>query len=146
MSHERYTPKKLPELKTTPFDNAEEAWLWFILAQEARNEGARFTAGISLVPRPCEPSDILACVDRLYRHRRLLMDHLLVLRHYGKRQMPPEAHRQKEARAHLLWIEALERIEPVLVKKGIVRPKLTLPQPGRYWSHNAVIYERGVSA
>ncbi len=144
MSKDRYTPKNQPDTKAIPFDNAEEAWLWFILAQAAREEGARFTAGLSLVPRPCEPMDILKCLDRLYRGRRLLMDHLLVLRHYGKRQLPPDPTRIKEVRAFALWKEALERIEPVLVRKGIVRPKLTLPQPGRYWSHNAVIYEGGL--
>lgn len=142
---DRYTPKKQPDIKTTPFDNAEEAWLWFILAQEARNEGARFVSGLSLIPRPCEPSDILKVLERLYRNRRLLMDHILVLRHYGKRQMPPDPRRTKEVRAFSLWKEALERLEPVLVTKDIVRPKLTLPKPGRYWSHNAVIYEGGLT-
>jgi hypothetical protein len=142
----RYTPKNQPDVKTTPFDNAEDAWLWFILAQEARNEGARFTAGAGLIARPCEPADILTCIDRLYRNRRLVMDHLLVLRHYGKRQLPPDPRRVKEVRAFALWKEALERIEPVLVRKGIVRLKLSLPQPGRYWAHQAVIYEGGLPA
>lgn len=140
-----YAPRHTVTTKTTPFDNAEEAWFWFILAQEARNEGARITAGAGLVPRPCEPIDILQCLDRLHRNRRLLMDHLLVLRHYGKRQMPPDPTRVKEVRAFALWKEALERIEPVLVRKGIVRPKLTLCQPGRYWSHKAIVHEGGIN-
>ncbi len=132
------------DIKTTPFDNAEEAWLWFILAQEAKNEGARVSAGAGLYARPCEPIDILKSLDGLYRNRRLVMDHLLVLRHYGKRQMAPDPRRVKEVRAFSLWKEAMERLEPVLVRKGIVRPKLSLPKPGRYWSHNAVIYEGGL--
>ncbi|MFA7456858.1 MAG: hypothetical protein WCY57_05370 [Micavibrio sp.] len=140
------TPRPVGEVKTTLFSNAEEAWLWFILAQEARNDGARISAGAGLFARPCEPVDILQCVDRLYRNRRLVMDHLLVLRHYGKRQLPPDPRRMKEVRAFILWKEALERLEPVLVKKGIVRPKLSLPQPGRYWAHNAVIHEGGLNA
>lgn len=142
---DRHTPKNQPELATTPFDNVAEAWLWFILAQEARSEGARFTAGLSLVPRPCEPTDILKCLDGLYRNRRLVMDHLLVLRHYGKRQLAPDASRVKEVRAAALWQEALERLEPILVRKGIVRPKLSLPRPGRYWAHTAIVYEGGLS-
>lgn len=142
----RYIPKNQTEQKAVPFDNVEDAWLWFILAQEARNDGARFSAGLGLMMRPCEPADILNAVDRLYRNRRLVMDHILVLRHYGKRQLPPDPRRIKEVRAFALWKEALERIEPVLVRKGIVRPKLTLPKPGRYWAHNAVVYEGGLSA
>jgi hypothetical protein len=142
---DRHTPKPQRDAKTVPFDNAEEAWLWFILAQDARNEGARLSAGAGLIPRPCEPMDILQSLDRLYRNRRLLMDHLLVLRHYGRRQLPPDPRRAKEAQAFSLWKEGLERLEPVLVRKGIVRPKLTLPKPGRYWAHTAIIHEGGLS-
>jgi hypothetical protein len=119
---ERYTPKPQGEESVQPFASTEEAWFWFIQAQQARNEGARFSAGLGLVRRPCEPLDILRVLDRLYRHRRLQMDHLMVLRHYGRRQMPPDARRPKEIRAHKLWVEALERIETVLERKGIVRP------------------------
>lgn len=121
-SCERYTPKKQTINDVFPFESAEEAWFWFIAAQEARTDGARFTAGLGMLPRPCEPVDILKVVDRLYRHRRLLRDHLLVLRHYGRRRLPPDDRRVKELRAHTLWHEALERIGEVLERKGIVRP------------------------
>lgn len=146
MSKDRYVPKTQPDQRTVLFDSAEEAWLWFILAQEARNEGARFSAGQGLVARPCEPSDILNVVDRLYRNRRILMDHLLVLRHYGKRQLPPDARRLREVRAASLWSEAMERLEPVLVKKGIVRTKFFQPQPNRYRTGTPIVFEGGLSA
>ncbi len=142
---DRYTPKKQPDIETTPFDYAEEAWFWFILAQEARNTDACISEGASLVTRPCEPDDILKVVERLYRNRRLLMDHVLVLRHYGKRQLPPDPCRIKEARASHVWKEALERIEPILLTKGIVRPKVMFSTPGSFWSHTAIIYEGGLS-
>ncbi len=118
---DRYTPKPVSERFAEPFDSVEQAWFWFIQAQQARNEGARVAMGLGLVARPCEPTDILKVLDRLYRHRRLQMDHLLVLRHYGRRQMPPDPRRIKEGRAYKLWIEALQRIEAVLERKGIVR-------------------------
>lgn len=131
----------------TPFSTAEEAWFWFILAQTAKVEGAKLCSGASLMKRPCEPTDILTCLDRLYRNRRITMDHMLVLRHYGKRQMAPDPRRVKEARAFTLWKEALERLEPVLVRKGIVRSVLTLPsRPSRFWAHSAMIYEGGLGA
>jgi len=110
----------MSELKTVPFNDAEEAWFWFIAAQEARTDGAQISAGAGLYPRPCEPMDILKVLDRLYRQRRLIRDHLMVLRHYGKRRLPPDPYRIKEARAHSLWEQALERMEDVLVSKGIV--------------------------
>ena len=38
-----------------PFESAEEAWFWFIAAQQAKCDGARFMSGAGDVPRPCEP-------------------------------------------------------------------------------------------
>ncbi len=119
---EPYTPKPVSSVETMPFSSAEEAWFWFIQAQAARNDGARFSVGQGLVARPCEPIDILKVVDRLYRQRRLIMDHLLVLRHYGRRLMPPDPRRVKELKAHNLWVEALERMSPLLERKGIIEP------------------------
>ena len=107
--------------ETTPFENAEEAWFWFIQAQTARNEGARIAAGAGNHSRPCEPIDILKVIERLYRQRILIMDHVLVLRHYGRRLMAPDPYRAKEARAAKLWEEAMERLEFSLLRKGIIQ-------------------------
>ena len=104
-----------------PFTSAQEAWFWYVQAERARMDGARYTKGMALYPRPCEPSDIFRVIDRLYRNRRLLRDHLKVLRYYGVRLMAPDPRRIKEQRAHDLWDEAMDRIEDVLVSKGIVR-------------------------
>lgn len=121
-SESEYPPGASYLAHTVPFSSVEEAWFWFIKAQQARNDGARVTVGQGLVPRPCEPVDILNVLDRLYRNRRLLIDHLKVLRHYGCRMMPPDQSRVKEMRAHTIWQEAMERLEPVLIRKGIVQP------------------------
>ena len=105
---------------TTPFKTAEDAWFWFMAAQDAKNDGAKFIAGAGLYKRPCEPVDILKVLDRLHRNRRLHRDHLLVLRHYGRRHMAPDKFRAKEKRAAHLWNEALGRIGEILISKGIV--------------------------
>ncbi len=120
------------------FENAESAWFWFLAAQKARADGARFTAGLAKVQRPCEPIDILKSVDTLYRRRRLLMDHIQVLRHYGLRMCPPDRRRPKEARAYRLWQEALDRIEIALVEKGIVAKR---PPRDSNWFDSVHIYE-----
>lgn len=122
-----------------PFITAEEAWFWFLGAYEARQEGARFTAGNSLIPRPCEPLDILKIVDRLHRTRRLLMDHLRIMKHYGERKLPPDPYRHNERRAKRLWDEAMERIEAVLISKGIVEKPYD--PPGLDWAEKALVYE-----
>lgn len=140
-SDPKYPQNPQTDPNTVPFESAVDVWFWFILAQQARNEGARYTAGMSLTPRPCEPTDILKILDGLYRNRRLLRDHLLVLRHYGRRQMAPDPRRTKELLAHKLWKEAMERIEPVLVRKGIVRAKkLTTNHPNKFWVHGATVH------
>ncbi len=114
------SPPILSSDDVTAFESTSDVWFWFVQAQQARNEGARFKAGLSSVTRPCEPIDILKILDRLYRNRFLTRDHLLVLRHYGRRQMPPDYRRVKEARAYHLWNEALARMETTFIRKGIV--------------------------
>lgn len=144
-SSDRNIPHTTNTNNAAAFHSAEEAWFWFIAAQGAKNDGARVTAGQGSLSRPCEPSDIFQVVNRLYRQRRLLMDHLLVLRHYGKRHMAPDPRRVKEARANLLWREALSRIEVVLERKGIVKKPHWLREhlkPAANWVEEAIIYER----
>lgn len=134
----RYGIRPVEESSFELFENAESAWFWFLAAQKARADGARFTAGQAAVPRPCEPIDILKVVDTLYRRRRLLMDHIQVLRHYGLRMCPPDRRRPKEARAYRLWQEALDRIEAVLVEKRIVAKR---PLRDSNWFERVEIYE-----
>lgn len=121
MSRDRFVPRPTNTATTVPFANAEEAWFWFIQAYDARHAGARVIAGDADVPRPCEPLDMLRAIDRLYRQRRLVRDHLCVLVHYGRRFDAPHPNRYTEARASSLWREAFDRITPVLQGKGIVR-------------------------
>lgn len=117
---QNYVPKTVAEIETIPFGSAEEAWFWFIDTHQALLDGVQLRAGNALYPRPCEPIDILQTVDRLYRKRRLIIDHVLVLRHYGKRRLAPDPWRHKEARAATLWQEALDRLEDILIAKKIV--------------------------
>jgi len=120
MSRERFVPRPASTAHALPFASAEEAWFWFVQAHEARHAGGRVLAGVGDVPRPCEPVDLLRTVDRLYRQRRLLRDHLCVLAHYGRRLAAPDPRRHQEARASSLWREAFDRLAPVLRGKGIV--------------------------
>ena len=104
----------------TPFHGAEEAWFWVMRWYQASQDGARFRAGRSDHPRPCEPVDVLRAVDRLYRNRRLQRDHLAVLCHYGRKDTAPSPRINGEYRASVLWAEAMERLDAALRKKGIV--------------------------
>ena len=117
----RHTPKHQSSLDAQPFDTVEEAWFWFIQAQQARIDGARITAGIGAISRPCEPIDILQALDGLYRNRKLTMDHLLVLRHYGRRMLPPDPRRAKEIRGYRMWNEAMAELATVLEEKKIIK-------------------------
>lgn len=123
-ARQRYTPKQQTDQGLIPFETAEDAWFWFIQAQTARAEGARLMSGETLYPRPCEPVDVFRVMEHLHRQRRLVMDHLLVMRHYGRRLMAPDPRRPKEYRAYKLWVEAMERMEERLVSKGIVARKV----------------------
>jgi hypothetical protein len=89
-------------------------------ALTARREGARHSTNKGRLPRPCEPDDIIKCLDTLYRQRRIDLVHARVLRMWGERQIAPSPTIQAERHDHRLWTEALERLEWPLRIKGIV--------------------------
>jgi len=105
---------------TQPFRSAEEAWLWTMAALIARREGARYSAGKGLIGRPCDPDDVVKCLDILYRQRRIDLAHARILRIWGERQITPSTAVAAERNDRRLWIEALERLEWPLRVKGIV--------------------------
>jgi hypothetical protein len=110
----------LPAAGTQPFHSAEDAWLWTMACLRARRDGARYTANRGLMTRPCEPDDIIRCLDALYRRRRIDLAHARILRVWGERQVPPNPAYATERHDFRLWKEALERMDWPLRLKGIV--------------------------
>jgi hypothetical protein len=105
---------------TQPFDSAEQAWLWTMAALIVRRDGARYTANQGAVVRPCDPDDVVKCLDGLYRQGRITLAHARVLRLWGERQMAPSPVVAVERHDHELWSEAHERLAWPLRVKGIV--------------------------
>lgn len=108
--------------RAVPFTSAEEAWFWTMSALVARRDGARISAGKGLVARPCEPDDVVKCLDRLYRQRRIELAHARIMRIWGERGTAPSPHHVSERGDARLWREAMSRLEWPLRVKGIVRP------------------------
>jgi hypothetical protein len=106
--------------RVEPFRNAEEAWFWTMAALVARREGARYTANQGRISRPCEPDDVVKCLDALYRRRRIDLVHARILRIWGERQAAPNPAYAGERCDWRLWREALDRLEWPLRVKGIV--------------------------
>lgn len=104
-----------------PFRCAEEAWFWTMTALAARREGARFTANQGTVVRPCEPDDVVKCLDTLYRRRRIDLVHARILRIWGERQMAPNPANPRDRCDWRLWRQAIDRLEWMLRVKGIVQ-------------------------
>jgi len=109
-----------PNPRVRPFVSAEEAWLWTMAALRARRDGARYTANSGLVGRPCEPDDVIRCLDRLYRARRIDLVHARILRVWGERQIAPNPAYATERCDFKLWREALDRLDWPLRAKGIL--------------------------
>lgn len=112
-------------IEITAFETAEEAWFWFIQANQARNDVARISANEGRIIRPCVPDDILKILTRLHRNRRLDMNHFRVMRHYGVRMMAPDPSRPSEHLAWRLWVDAMKIFGDVLIAKDIVKPSLS---------------------
>lgn len=108
------------------FDHAAQLWFWFMKSLEAREQGALCGGANSETPRPCEPNDVYQIINRLYRKRRLLIDHFRVLSHYGKRGYAPDQYRRREQKAHTLWHEAMKILTPIFEEKGFLKPRLRL--------------------
>ena len=109
------------ERRCEPFRDAEEAWFWTMGALKARRDGARYTANQGRVVRPCEPDDVIKCLDALYRRRRISLLHARVLRIWGERQVAPNPASQFERSDWKLWRDAMDCMEWPLRIKGIVR-------------------------
>ena len=103
-----------------PFRSPEEAWFWTMAALRARHDGARTAVNPGASRRPCDPDDILRCLDALYRRRRIDLVHARVLRVWGERQIAPNPAYRAEQCDHRLWREALERLAWPLRVKGII--------------------------
>jgi hypothetical protein len=106
--------------KAEPFATAEEAWFWTMAALIARRDGARVAAGRGTVIRPCEPDDVVKCLDRLYRQRRIELHHARVMRTWGERSTAPNPRFPNERGDHRIWREAMDRLDFPLRQKGIV--------------------------
>jgi hypothetical protein len=115
----RNAPSQRPFRRCQPFETAEEAWFWTVRALAARHEGAN--GGESSIERPCDPDDILRCLDRLYRTRRIELLHARVLRYWGDRQRPPNPQNPRERSDCRLWGEVMDSLAGKLRDKGIVQ-------------------------
>ncbi|MBX9699506.1 MAG: hypothetical protein K2X74_08715 [Acetobacteraceae bacterium] len=123
-----HAPFRAQAQRTEPFASAEQAWFWTMAALTARRDGARILAGQGLVSRPCEPDDVIKCLDRLYRQRRIELAHARILRIWGERGVPPDPRHLKERGDWRLWREAMTRLDWPLRVKGIVAgPALAAP-------------------
>lgn len=112
-------PRQQARIKAEPFRSAEEAWFWTMTALTARREGTS-SAGPCRTQRPCDPDDIIKCLDTLYRRRRVDLAHARILRIWGERQTAPNPAYASERSDWRLWREALDRLEWPLRVKGIV--------------------------
>lgn len=113
-------PASLGHSRTQAFASVEEAWFWTMAALIARRDGARIVSGAGLVARPCEPDDVVKCLDRLYRQRRIDLQHVRILRVWGERQQTPDPRYPREKGDWRLWREAMSRLDWPLRVKGIV--------------------------
>lgn len=101
-----------------PFRSAEQAWFWTVAALAARHAGATRPGGS--VPRPCDPDDVMRCLDLLYWRKRIDLSHARVLRAWGERGVAPDGRHPAERREARLWEEAMDRLDWPLRVRGIV--------------------------
>ncbi|MCK5777798.1 MAG: hypothetical protein KAH11_03335 [Rhodospirillales bacterium] len=102
------------------FSSAEEAWFWFMRTEKARAEKAKAAQGDAVYDRPCLPDDVYAIVSRLHRAHELCDLHLEVMGEYGFLDRPPFPDVDEEAVDWIIWLDAFDVLEPLLIDRGIV--------------------------
>ncbi|MBL8659848.1 MAG: hypothetical protein JNM75_08845 [Rhodospirillales bacterium] len=121
MRRHPYCPKSYPEYPATAFENAEEAWFWFIRCQQMRRDGAKLDGDLDTTARPCDPDDVYRAADRLVRNGTIRSAHIKVLVHYGHLQRTPDPRCAEQVKATQFWSEAIDRLSSPLRAKGIIR-------------------------
>jgi hypothetical protein len=106
---------------TLPFRSAEEAWFWTMEALMARRDGAGASWRPEGPARPCEPDDVVRCLDTLYRQRGIELLHARILRVWGERGRSPQRDILQQRSDWRLWYQALGQLEWLLRDRGIVR-------------------------
>lgn len=90
----------------TTFISADAAMIWF----------ANQTP-----PYQGDAAEIFRALNDLYVQRVLKLDHILVIRHYGRRGEIPQLSRMREMKAYDLWRTARAALEPRLEKYNIIK-------------------------
>jgi hypothetical protein len=108
MKRVKFAQKATNTEQTEPFQSAEEAWFWCWSCLIAREEGARFSAGLGLASRPCEPDDLIISARRLISNGKLTRKHVATITEFGRKQTPPNPRNSREVTSSKFWEEALD--------------------------------------
>jgi hypothetical protein len=128
MPSPRRFPRPATEEAGEAFASTAEAWLWAAKHVLMRAEGAKAQGISGSVARPCEPGDVVLAARRQHRAGWLGKRELRVLWHYGTLGREPWDDSPFEREDWRAWSNALARLEPPLIRRGIVVP----PHPGRF--------------
>jgi hypothetical protein len=101
-----------------PFSDAEEAWFWYCKYEE--RSVFRSSNSNRETPRPCQLDDIYICVVRLALDGKISRRHVATLVKYGRKQRPPDFRVKDEEMESMWWDDALDKLQSVLARKGIV--------------------------
>jgi hypothetical protein len=126
-----------------PFASAEDAWHWTMAALVARRDGAGPVLNVGRVARPCEPDDVVKCLDRLYRQRRIDLSHARILRIWGERQAEPDP--VKDRGDYRIWREAIDRLGWPLRQLGIVGTPTRTEAVDLIWTGDLAVNRARVS-
>lgn len=101
------------------FSCAEEAWFWY--CKYEKRTPYKTKNSNKVVVRPCLLDDIYLSVEKLYWAKKISNRHVKTLIKYGRMLCPPDARIKDEEMEALWWDDAMDKLETVLRKKGIVR-------------------------
>jgi hypothetical protein len=114
-----------------PFASVEEAWFWTCSALQARHQGVR--QGSAGIKRPCDPDDIILCLERLMRTGQIGAHHARVLGRWGADGVCPSSP-YGGGKDQVPWAEAMMLLANGLRAKGILKKEVRRENsPRRRW-------------
>lgn len=117
-------PIPRPVINPVPqFESAASAWFWTCDVLRMKE------AGRVPPPGPCRVEDVIKCLDRLYRHRRIELLHVRILKDWGWRGRAPDPALPRERCDARLWQEALQCLDWPLRTRGLVGLVAVLVDP-----------------
>ena len=108
------------ETDCTPFNSADEAWIWAVKGMRSRLEGANVKKRMADITKPCEATYIILCAQALRHEGKISGTELKIMLLYGGYSVAPSMLGSNHAAAVPLWRRGIDALAEKMEQKRII--------------------------